>query len=68
MLSTVLYTISCFIKQSIINSSSFGILDENVNLSGTKRVFVIRISRSDPVYGGKAKHSRGWGDREADTQ
>ena len=59
MLSTILYTISCFIKQSIINSSNSGILDENVSLSGTKRVFGIHTPRSYPVYGGKDKTSTG---------
>ena len=41
---------------------------KKVSLSATKRAFVIRTSRSNPVYGGKAKIPGAEGDREADTQ
>ena len=60
MLSTILYTISYFINQSIIDSSSSSILDGKGKFEWSKRAFVIRTSRSDLVYGGKAKHPGSW--------
>ena len=51
ILPTILYTVSCFIEQSIINSSSSGILDEKGKFEWYKRMFVILTSRTDLVYG-----------------